>query len=85
MSADDVSSIWCLGLIEDVSLRQPELVFHVRSTLTQSQLKSRLDHREHSSLYAVEMEASGMHHEQFTPVARGSLRLFNDMRQSRVV
>jgi hypothetical protein len=77
----DIAQITCLGMIEDRSLRQPELVFHVRSTRTRSQIESTLDRAEHHGVYpirAVQKEvAAALADPVLTPVAQGTLTLWS--------
>ena len=80
VSEADLSSIYCLGLAEDLKLRQPELVFHVKSVLTRSQLEARLDAGEHSSIHAVQAAggavAEAIADERLTPIARATLAMW---------
>jgi hypothetical protein len=49
----DVPLVRCTGIVEDLALRQPELIFRVRSRLTRREIESRLDRAEHHDSVAV--------------------------------
>src|SRR5262249_23926983 len=49
----DVAEIVCLGLTEDRTLRQPELICYVRSSRRQSEIESKIDAAEHHCGFAV--------------------------------
>ncbi len=53
LGLSDIDSIHCIGLAEDDSLRQPELVFHVRTPSTKSQLMKTMDTTEHRELWTI--------------------------------
>jgi len=77
---DDISSFVCTGIIEDVSIGQPELVFSVKSSRTRSQIQSKLDPTEHDSLITIEpipqkVETS-LNDPAMTPVALGTILLW---------
>lgn len=79
-AAADIASIRCIGLIEDVALRQPELIFHAISTRTRAQIEATLEREEHHGAYAVRADqndvARVMDEPIFTPVALGTLALW---------
>ncbi|MDP9174314.1 MAG: hypothetical protein M3O30_10680 [Planctomycetota bacterium] len=56
-SSKDILEIECLGLAEDASLRQPELIFRVRSSRTRAQIEATLDVTEHTGAIAVRAHA----------------------------
>ncbi|MGB7160253.1 MAG: hypothetical protein WBD40_19455 [Tepidisphaeraceae bacterium] len=76
----DVSELRCLGLIEDARLRQPEIVFSVRSMRTRAHVEAMLDTGEHHASVAVEGTPCGveafMRDSLLTPVAVGTLALW---------
>ena len=75
----DVAEIRCTGIAEDRALRQPELLFHVRTRLTRSQLEAQVHADEHGGSVAVpatrEAVAGIVHDPALTPVAVASLLL----------
>ncbi|HVT89106.1 MAG TPA: NUDIX domain-containing protein [Tepidisphaeraceae bacterium] len=80
LTPKDVSEILCLGIAEDQSLRQPELIFAVRTKRTREQIEANLEPTEHQSVWttsatqeSVEKALGG--DEWFTPVAVAALAL----------
>jgi ADP-ribose pyrophosphatase YjhB (NUDIX family) len=69
LSADELSSIELIGIVEDTALRHPESLFRVRSNRTRRQIADRLDRAEHSQIEAIEL----------TPSALGGLRSRQDV------
>lgn len=65
VSQDDIQDVRCAGLLEDAWLRQPELVFLVRTSISAAELSGRLDPAEHTAL----------HHVPMTPDALASIAL----------
>src|SRR5438477_321130 len=49
----DIAEIVCTGIAEDVALRQPELIFAVRSTRDRADIESQLDQTEHHATWAI--------------------------------
>ncbi len=80
MESQDIASLRCLGIVEDIGLRQPELIFHAKSALTRMQLEATLDPAEHEAVYAVRAVETQVNEAigdpQFTPVASASLALW---------
>lgn len=77
----DIADMRCMGLVEDRSLRQPELVFLVRSTLARGQIESQLDATEHQATYVVDptrsaAEAALRERTLLTPVGTATLLLW---------
>jgi len=70
----------CIGMVEDLSLGQPELVFLVRSTRAREQIEAQLDEAEHRATFAVEPDekaiAAALADERLTPVAVGTVELW---------
>lgn len=60
VGADDLASIEAIALIEDLRLRQVELVFLARCRLPLAALEARLDHGEHARLWTVAAERAGL-------------------------
>ena len=83
-AADDVEAVRCTGLVEDRALRQPELIFRVRSGRTRQQVEAKLDRVEHHGTYAVRADRGGvegaMGDALLTPVAVASLLLWGRVR-----
>ena len=80
LTPPDIAQIRCVGLAEDRSLRQPELIFIARATRALVDLESQLDHAEHSAVFAVRAERAdverAMTDELLTPIAVASLALW---------
>ena len=80
LSERDVADMRCLGLIEDAKLRQPEIIFSVRTTRTRAEIESQLDAAEHHAAVAIEATPADvearMRDALMTPVAVGALALW---------
>jgi hypothetical protein len=81
LEEDDVREIVCTGMANDLSLRQPEMIFAVRSNRDRRQIESQLDHEEHRGVWVSgidrkSIEAALASNEQFTPVARAAILLW---------
>jgi 8-oxo-dGTP pyrophosphatase MutT (NUDIX family) len=83
----DVTDVRCTGIAEDLSIRQPELIFLARTGRTRAAVEAALDRTEHHGTWAVsadeqavtetlDAEASAEGAAQFTPVAIASLLLY---------
>jgi hypothetical protein len=85
LKEDDVEEMVCLGMVEDLALRQPELVFWVKTKRTKAQIEQGLDQTEHRGITAVACEpaaiAQAMEDPELTPVAVGTLLLWSEMRR----
>lgn len=80
LAAADVVELRCLGIVEDRSLMQPEMVFVARARLACAEVEARLDAAEHRACVAIEATADGFERAlrdaaQFTPVGVGTVRL----------
>jgi hypothetical protein len=78
---EDVAELYCAGIAEDRSLRQPEVIFHCRSTRTRGEIIARLDRTEHHDVWSSPAEAHAISRafqdaDAFTPVAIATLLLF---------
>jgi 8-oxo-dGTP pyrophosphatase MutT (NUDIX family) len=80
LSDADVPLVRCTGIVEDVSLRQPELIFRVRTRLTRSEVEARVDRAEHHDSFAFpatrERMLAVVHDPLLTPVGVASLLLW---------
>jgi hypothetical protein len=80
LAESEVAEMRCLGVIEDVKIRQPEIVFSARSTRTRAEIESTLDAAEHHAAVAVEATRAAvermMREPLMTPVAVGTLALW---------
>jgi hypothetical protein len=76
----DITDVRCIGLAEDNSIRQPELIFSVQSSLTHQRIESRLDATEHSALVAIRATSTAVNfatkNPELTPIAQASLALW---------
>ncbi len=77
LSVREMSGMVCLGLVEDESIHQPELVFDAVSMLKRDEITGRLDQSEHSGLVCVEARGDRVREmvsdPELTPVARAGL------------
>jgi hypothetical protein len=80
LSAGEIARIVCIGMIEDLSLRQPELVFSVRSNRSRGEIEPALDATEHDGCVAIESDPdklrAALGDPAFTPVALGTAMLW---------
>jgi 8-oxo-dGTP pyrophosphatase MutT (NUDIX family) len=76
----EVREMSVVGLVEDLALRQPEVVFYVRCEKTQSEIEQQLDVEEHTGSVAVKggrVEVEGwLANPALTPVACAALLLW---------
>ena len=80
-TAADVKLIRCTGIAEDISIRQPELIFRVETYRTKDEIEQSLDHTEHRSTWAVrtdknEIAAVLKNPHELTPIAVAALVLW---------
>jgi 8-oxo-dGTP pyrophosphatase MutT (NUDIX family) len=73
--------IRCTGIAEDLSIRQPELIFTARTIRTRQDIESRLDDSEHHSTWSVPATHAGIESalassDRFTSVAVAAILLF---------
>ncbi|HSI33267.1 MAG: NUDIX domain-containing protein [Phycisphaerae bacterium] len=81
LADDEVTGIRCTGIAEDKSIRQPELIFAARTTVTRAEIERRLDATEHHGAWSAPATAGGVaaalvSAEAFTPVAVAALVLW---------
>jgi 8-oxo-dGTP pyrophosphatase MutT (NUDIX family) len=80
LDAADVPEVRCTGIAEDRALRQPELLFRVRTRLMRKQIESQVHAEEHLGSVAVpatpDAVAQVVHDPALTPVAVASLLLW---------
>jgi 8-oxo-dGTP pyrophosphatase MutT (NUDIX family) len=80
LSEAQIADIRCTGIAEDLSLRQPELIFRVKSTAPRAQIESQMQTEEHRECLAIEAEpnavAAALDDPGLTPVAIASLLLW---------
>jgi 8-oxo-dGTP pyrophosphatase MutT (NUDIX family) len=79
----DIESVRCIGMVEDQTIRQPELVFHTRTHLTRSQIEQQIQTEEHRGSVAIESRRVAVERAladpgEFTPVAIATLLLFGN-------
>jgi 8-oxo-dGTP pyrophosphatase MutT (NUDIX family) len=77
----DISDVRCTGIAEDLSIRQPELIFLATTTRTRAQIESALDPTEHHDTWSTPatphtVAAALADPTDFTPVATASLLLY---------
>jgi 8-oxo-dGTP pyrophosphatase MutT (NUDIX family) len=81
LQTSDIAEIRCTGIAEDQILRQPELIFSVRSQRTRAEIEARLDPIEHRSIHAIPataeaVEQSLREERRLTPVGVATLLLW---------
>lgn len=80
----DVADVRCTGIAEDHHLRQPELIFYVRSSRTREQIEAHVDHKEHNASWAIRAEepavTESLRKPELTPVAVAALLLWGRAR-----
>jgi len=80
----DVTDLRCAGLVEDATLRQPELIFRARCALTRAQVEARVDQIEHRGIWPVQTTRRGIEsvlgESELTPVAVATLLLWGGAR-----
>jgi len=80
LPAEAIAEMWCLGLVEDISLRQPELIFSVKSNRSRAEIEKNLNAAEHSAVMAIAGDTPGidalLKDGQLTPVCIASLLLW---------
>jgi hypothetical protein len=72
-TSKDINQMRCLGLAEDPSLRQPELICFVQSTLDRAEIESRVEAGEHNGSIAYLLSEEVLHQalqtqKELTPV-----------------
>jgi 8-oxo-dGTP pyrophosphatase MutT (NUDIX family) len=76
----EVPEIRCTGIVEDIQLRQPELIFRANATPSRAEIESRMDTSEHHEVWSVRAEEQSIEqavqNPQLTPVAVASLLLW---------
>ena len=81
LSPADIASLRCIGMVEDLSLGQPELVFHALSTRTRHEIEATLERDEHHAVHAVAATPAeaqrAIDDPALTPVAVASLSLWS--------
>jgi 8-oxo-dGTP pyrophosphatase MutT (NUDIX family) len=75
------NGIDCTGIAEDLSIRQPELIFSAVSRRTRKEIEAKLDAREHHGSWATRATPQGVgaalaSGEAFTPVAVAAMVLW---------
>ena len=76
----EIAEIRCTGIAEDRALRQPELLFRVRTTLTRKQVEAQVHADEHGGSVAIPANRQAVAHAvrdpALTPVSVASLLLW---------
>jgi hypothetical protein len=76
----DLELIRMTGIVEDIRLRQPELVFRVKTRLSRRQIEAQLERAEHEGIVAIAAKAddvaAAMRNPAMTPVGLASLLLW---------
>jgi len=79
LTGADIADIRCIGMAKDQTIRQPELVFLVRSTLKLAQIKGRMDHAEHRAIWSMRNTPAAIErassNKKLTPIAVAALGL----------
>jgi 8-oxo-dGTP pyrophosphatase MutT (NUDIX family) len=76
-SAEEIIEMRCAALAQDNALRQPELIFPTRVSLSRQQIEARLDAREHHGCMMIPLDPADMEHAmqdpELTPIARATV------------
>ena len=77
----EINDLRCTGIAEDKNLNQPELIFAARTSLSRSQIESRLDPVEHQAMWSIDaapkaIEQAVANDSDLTPVAVAALLLW---------
>ncbi len=87
LNDQDIAEIRCTGIVEDTTLRHPEMMFAVRSNRTRAEIESQVDAGEHFASWSVKAaadEVSALFRSRdaklLTPVAIASLLLFGRLK-----
>ena len=83
--ATDMKLIRCIGIAEDASIRQPELIFRAETYRTKNEIEKSLDQAEHQSTWAIpaerdEIESAIKNAKELTPIAVATLILYGKVR-----
>jgi 8-oxo-dGTP pyrophosphatase MutT (NUDIX family) len=80
LTDQEISQVSCTGIAEDLKLRQPELIFRAKTSLTRLAVESQVDRNEHVDGIAIPAERlaieTAIGDASFTPVAVASLLLW---------
>ncbi len=82
----DIADIRCTGIAEDISIKQPELIFRAVTTRTLAQLQATIDRTEHHESFSLPATHEGVDkalkcvRSEMTPVAMASLLLWGRVR-----
>lgn len=84
-----LTDLRCIGIVEDSSIRQPELIFSARTTRLRSEVEAHVDAKEHGSAWATpatedSLRAAIANPLEFTPVAVASMILWARARGWRI-
>ena len=87
LSSDEVMDLRCIGLVQDDTLRQPEIIFSARAARTRHQMESSVDPKEHLDLWSVHatpdaLSAAITEPQHFTPVALATIELWRSATES---
>jgi hypothetical protein len=78
LPAQDITTITCHGIVEDLALRQPELIFTAKTTRTREQIEKTLDPAEHVAIYAIPATnaaaQSALSDPRLTPISSAAIR-----------
>jgi len=80
LSLPDIADLRIIGLAEDRSIRQPELIFRAKSNRTRQEIERLLDAAEHTEVVAIRFDdvENAMQRADLTPIARATLTLWRD-------
>jgi 8-oxo-dGTP pyrophosphatase MutT (NUDIX family) len=59
-TSSDIADIRCTGVAEDLSIRQPELIFRVLSRRTRAQIEATVDRTEHHASWSIPATRAGI-------------------------
>jgi hypothetical protein len=80
LTAAEVTDIVCTGIVEDLDIKHPELIFRAKTPLAAAAVMARLDPAEHAAAEAIAATPAGiaaaLERPDLTPVARAALTLY---------
>jgi hypothetical protein len=86
-SRGDISEIVCIGIAEDASIRQPELIFQVATSRMRAQVEQSLDTAEHNAAVAIAADKESLRQAitdpAMTPIASAAILLWGRQRFGR--
>ena len=85
LGREEITDLRCIGMAEDRSLYQRELIFAAETSLTAAEIESRVNGAEHTAVWSIaadpdQIDRTILENQQLTPVATASLLLWGRRR-----